>query len=90
MEPIAVVGLAFKLPGGAEDDDGFWDILQQGKNVMTTWPKSRTNIDAFYDADPERLNTVRRRLSLSTLVMTDHKVDTGERGTLSQWRLHHI
>lgn len=59
MEPIAIVGLAFKLPGGADDDSSLWDILEQGKNVMTPWPKSRTNIDAFYDSNTDRMNTVR-------------------------------
>ncbi|KAH8722886.1 polyketide synthase PksD [Phaeosphaeriaceae sp. PMI808] len=58
MEPIAIVGLAFRLPQGAEDDSSLWNILEQGKNVMTPWPKSRANIDSFYDSSGDRLNTV--------------------------------
>ncbi|KAF2868562.1 polyketide synthase PksD [Massariosphaeria phaeospora] len=58
MEPIAIIGLAFKLPQGAEDDSSLWDILEQGKSVMTSWPKSRANIDAFYESDVDRLNTM--------------------------------
>ncbi|ESZ94756.1 polyketide synthase [Sclerotinia borealis F-4128] len=58
MEPIAITGFAFKLPQGAEDERSFWDILEEGKNVMTPWPESRGNIDAFYNADPTVKNMI--------------------------------
>ncbi|KAM7189670.1 polyketide synthase [Rhypophila sp. PSN 637] len=47
MEPIAIIGFAFRLPGGAEDVNGLWELLESGRNVMRKWPKSRTNVDAF-------------------------------------------
>ncbi|KAK4209240.1 hypothetical protein QBC37DRAFT_450775 [Rhypophila decipiens] len=47
MEPIAIIGFAFRLPGGAEDVDGLWELLESGRNVMRKWPKSRTNVEAF-------------------------------------------
>ncbi|KAF1852053.1 polyketide synthase PksD [Cucurbitaria berberidis CBS 394.84] len=58
MEPIAIVGLAFRLPQGVEDESSFWDVLEQSKSVMTAWPESRVNIDAFirpHDATPNTL-----------------------------------
>ena len=58
MEPIAIVGLSFKLPQEAEDEAGFWSILENGKNVMTEWPKGRGNVDAFYTQDTSKDNTV--------------------------------
>ncbi len=58
MEPIAIVGLSFKLPQEAKDEAGLWSILESGKNVMTEWPKARANIDAFYDADASKDNRV--------------------------------
>ena len=58
MEPIAIVGHAFKLPKGAEDDSSLWRMLEKGKNVMTPWPQTRANIDAFYKSKEKRLNTV--------------------------------
>lgn len=58
MDSIAIVGYSFKFPGGCEDDSSFWDMLKKGKNVMSQWPESRANVDAFYDADGTRKNTV--------------------------------
>ncbi|KAI0407872.1 polyketide synthase PksD, partial [Xylaria palmicola] len=57
MEPVAVVGLSFRLPQGAEDESSLWDVLESRKNVMTTWPESRANIDAFYN-DKGTMNTL--------------------------------
>lgn len=48
MEPIAIIGLAFRLPDGAEDDLSFWDMLKNGRNVMREWPKDRANIETFF------------------------------------------
>ncbi|KAK8102255.1 hypothetical protein PG984_015401 [Apiospora sp. TS-2023a] len=47
MEPIAIVGISFRLPQGAESEDSLWNILETGRNVMTEWPESRANLDAF-------------------------------------------
>ncbi|KAJ2994317.1 hypothetical protein NUW58_g1586 [Xylaria curta] len=46
------------LPQGAEDENSFWDMLVNGKNVMTEWPKSRANIDAFYYPQSKIKNTL--------------------------------
>lgn len=51
MEPIAVVGLSFKLPQGAEDESSFWEMLMEGRNVMEEWPASRANLDSFYSSN---------------------------------------
>jgi Beta-ketoacyl synthase, N-terminal domain len=59
MEPIAIIGLSFKLPQNAEDESSFWDILEKGRNVMTEWPESRVNVDAFYNSDSTKDNIVR-------------------------------
>jgi len=58
MDPIAIVGIAFKLPQDLEDEGSFWEIVEKGKNVMTGWPKSRVNIDAFTRSHDAPLNTV--------------------------------
>lgn len=58
MEPIAIIGLSFKLPQNAEDESTFWEILENGRNVMTEWPESRVNVDAFYDSDSTKDNIV--------------------------------
>ncbi|CAN9190585.1 unnamed protein product [Alternaria alternata] len=58
MEPIAIVGLAFKLPQDIEDEASFWRILEQGQSVMTEWPKSRVDVNAFARSPEAALNTV--------------------------------
>lgn len=47
---IAIVGASFKMPQEAESENGYWDILEEKRNVMTEWPESRINLDSFYDA----------------------------------------
>lgn len=46
-DDIAVIGFSFKLPQGVEDVDGFWDVLQNRKNLMTPWPEDRLNAESF-------------------------------------------
>ncbi|KAI0383706.1 hypothetical protein F5Y04DRAFT_269663 [Hypomontagnella monticulosa] len=59
MEPFAIVGLSFRMPQEAVDEDSFWEVLENRKNLMTEWPENRTNLDSFYDAGPQKkLNMV--------------------------------
>jgi len=43
MEPIAVVGLSLRLPGGANDVDGLWKLLESGEPAWTPVPADRYN-----------------------------------------------
>ncbi|RKL20472.1 hypothetical protein BFJ70_g13639 [Fusarium oxysporum] len=47
MSDIEIVGYSFKLPQGVEDDDAFWDVLENRRNLMTDWPESRVKTDSF-------------------------------------------
>ncbi|KAK3368459.1 putative polyketide synthase [Podospora didyma] len=49
LADIAIVGFSFKLPQGVEDDDAFWDVLRERKNLMTEWPESRLKADSFLE-----------------------------------------
>jgi acyl transferase domain-containing protein len=60
MEPIAVIGFAFKLPGGANDEESLWKIVESGKNVSKDWPSSRINLNSFHDANPSNTDCVRK------------------------------
>jgi acyl transferase domain-containing protein len=40
-EPIAVVGIGCRLPGGISGPEEFWNLLQQGKDVFTNWSQER-------------------------------------------------
>ncbi|HEX8122677.1 MAG TPA: SDR family NAD(P)-dependent oxidoreductase [Solirubrobacteraceae bacterium] len=59
-EPVAIVGMACRLPGGADDLDGYWALLRDGVDAVGTVPPSRWDADALYDPDPDaplRMNT---------------------------------
>ena len=49
-EPIAIVGIACRLPG-ASDPAAFWTLLREGADAVRQVPPDRWNVDAFYDAD---------------------------------------
>ena len=53
VEPIAIVGMGCRFPGGANDPESFWKLLRNGVDAVTEIPLSRWDIDAFYDPNPE-------------------------------------
>ncbi len=52
-EPIAVVGVACRLPGDVEDPDDLWDLLEGGRDALTEVPADRWDIDAYHDPTGE-------------------------------------
>ena len=50
-EPIAVVGMGCRLPGGADTPDQFWRLLQDGGSGIVGVPSGRWDADAFYSDD---------------------------------------
>jgi acyl transferase domain-containing protein/acyl carrier protein len=60
-EPIAIVGLGCRLPGGAKDAASYWDILSEGRDVVSEVPSDRWDVDAYYDPDPTRLGKARTK-----------------------------
>ncbi len=53
VEPIAVIGMGCRFPGGADDPDSFWRFMIEGRDAISEVPRGRWNIDTFYDPDPE-------------------------------------
>ena len=51
-EPIAIVGLSCRFPGG-EGPDAFWQLLQSGGDAVRDIPGERWDVEAHYDPDPE-------------------------------------
>ena len=53
-EPIAIIGLGCRYPGGANDPDGLWRVLRDGVDAVTDVPRARWNADLYYDPDPSK------------------------------------
>ncbi len=51
-EPLAVVGVACRLPGGADTPEGLWKLLVDETDAVVEVPASRWDIDRYYDPDP--------------------------------------
>ncbi|KAF2006636.1 putative polyketide synthase [Amniculicola lignicola CBS 123094] len=58
LEPLAIIGYAFKLPGDAISSEAFWSMLTERRNAMTDWPADRVNLDAFYHPDASQTSTI--------------------------------
>lgn len=52
-EPIAVVGIGCRFPGGANGPAAFWDRLRGGFDAIREVPAERWPADALYDANPD-------------------------------------
>ncbi|KAF7597159.1 hypothetical protein BBP40_009498 [Aspergillus hancockii] len=46
---LAIVGMACRLPGGANDPELFWELLEQGRDTLTTVPSDRFDLSTHYD-----------------------------------------
>ena len=53
-EPIAIIGMGFRLPGGAHEESSLWRILSDGVDVITEIPGDRWDLEAYYDPDPDK------------------------------------
>src|SRR5512137_2661912 len=51
-EPIAIIGIGCRFPGGVENPETFWQLLQNGTDAIVEVPKDRWDIDAYYDPNP--------------------------------------
>lgn len=49
-DPIAICGLALRLPGRIDSAEAFWDVLVNGKDTRAPIPASRYNPKGFDDS----------------------------------------
>ncbi len=53
-EPVAVVGIGCRFPGGANSPDAFWRFLESGGDAVTEVPADRWDVNEYYHPDPAR------------------------------------
>lgn len=52
-EPIAIIGMGCRFPGGADNPEAFWRLLRDGVDAITEVPPQRWDIEKYYDPDPD-------------------------------------
>nr|ALQ32794.1 putative polyketide synthase [Fusarium bulbicola] len=53
-DPVCIVGMACRLPGGIRSPDDLWDFMIQKKSAYGPVPADRYNIDGFYHPQSNR------------------------------------
>ncbi len=52
-EPIAIVGMGMRFPGGVTTPEEYWSLLVEGVDAIAEIPPERWEIDAWYNPDPD-------------------------------------
>ncbi|MFI1935573.1 type I polyketide synthase, partial [Streptomyces sp. NPDC020330] len=61
-EPLAIVGMSCRYPGGVSSPAELWELVSQGRDAMSGLPDDRGwDLEGLYDPDPDQLGKVYTR-----------------------------
>ncbi|MEO1616255.1 MAG: SDR family NAD(P)-dependent oxidoreductase [Planctomycetota bacterium] len=54
IQPVAIIGVGCRLPGGCDDAESYWRLLSEGHSAISETPADRWSLRKFYAAGESR------------------------------------